>query len=103
MLGAIESQAQGILQRKCPRAWKLGSKECAGTQRCPLVWLSFGKGGGDERNHMFLSQESSAQGLSEAFQRLMLSQPVHLGWYSLSVGSEDILNVSKMTNVEKCH
>lgn len=50
---------------------------------------------------MLLSQEASAQDLSEACRRRMLPrQPAHLRWCPWS---EDILNVSKMTNVGKCH
>lgn len=54
--------------------------------------------------HVLLSQEAPAQGPSEALQRPDASpQPVHLGCCSWSVGSEDILDVSKVTNVEKGH
>ena len=50
------------------------------------------------------SQEASSQGLSEAFQRMTHpQQPGHLGWCSQSAGSKDILDVSKVTNVGKCH
>lgn len=59
---------------------------------------------GEREKRELLSQEASAQGLSEAFQRpTPPQQPDHLGWCLRSVGSEDILDVSKVTNVEKCH
>ena len=61
-------------------------------------------GGGVRGKQLRCSQEASSQGLSEAFQRMTHpQQPGHLGWCSQSAGSKDILDVSKVTNVGKCH
>lgn len=86
------------------RAWKLGSEGCDGAQWCPLTSSASEGAEGGSGEHTLLSQEASAQGLSETSQRLTLPrQPVHLGWCSQSAGSEDILDVSKVMNVGKCH
>lgn len=68
----------------------------------PTHQLGFGRGGGRE------GEESTCFSVRKllpgASPRLALPrQPVHLGWCSRSAGSEDILDVSKVMNVGKCH